>query len=91
MGYFLDIRVGIVLIPILFSVAVAIFWLSKWGVLNWDKQVAPGIPTLENDMVMEGNERAYPVFTVRWLAVNALAIPTVFFLGAIGAMQFVRR
>ena len=35
--------------------------------------------------------RAYPVFTVRWLAVNALGIPTVFFLGAIAAMQFIRR
>jgi|TARA_B100000131_G_scaffold292547_1_gene307140 photosystem II cytochrome b559 subunit beta len=35
--------------------------------------------------------RAYPIFTVRWLAVHALAIPTVFFLGAIAAMQFIRR
>ena len=35
--------------------------------------------------------RPYPVFTVRWLAVNALGIPTVFFLGAITAMQFIRR
>ena len=35
--------------------------------------------------------RAYPVFTVRWIAVNALGIPTVFFLGAIAAMQFIRR
>ena len=23
----------------------------------------------------------YPIFTVRWLAVHALAVPTVFFLG----------
>ena len=30
----------------------------------------------------------YPVFTVRTAAVNALGIPTVFFLGAILAMQF---
>ena len=35
--------------------------------------------------------RVYPIFTVRWLAVHALAVPTVFFLGAIAAMQFVRR
>lgn len=35
--------------------------------------------------------RAYPIFTVRWLAVHALAIPTVFFIGAIAAMQFIRR
>ena len=33
----------------------------------------------------------YPIFTVRWLAVHALAIPTVFFLGAITAMQFIER
>jgi len=33
----------------------------------------------------------YPVFTVRWLAVHTLAIPTVFFLGAIAAMQFIQR
>ena len=26
--------------------------------------------------------RVYPIFTVRWLAVHALAIPSVFFLGA---------
>ena len=31
----------------------------------------------------------YPVITVRWLAVHALAIPTVFFLGSISAMQFI--
>nr|YP_001019124.1 photosystem II protein VI [Chlorokybus atmophyticus]ABD62216.2 cytochrome b559 beta subunit of photosystem II [Chlorokybus atmophyticus]WKT05692.1 cytochrome b559 beta subunit of photosystem II [Chlorokybus atmophyticus] len=33
----------------------------------------------------------YPIFTVRWLAVHALAVPTVFFLGAISAMQFIQR
>ncbi len=32
----------------------------------------------------------YPVFTVRWLAVHALGVPTVFFIGAIAAMQFIR-
>nr|YP_009519089.1 photosystem II cytochrome b559 beta subunit [Callipsygma wilsonis]AYC65041.1 photosystem II cytochrome b559 beta subunit [Callipsygma wilsonis] len=33
----------------------------------------------------------YPIFTVRWLAVHGLAIPTIFFLGAITAMQFIVR
>ncbi|NJL86505.1 MAG: cytochrome b559 subunit beta [Leptolyngbyaceae cyanobacterium SM1_1_3] len=33
----------------------------------------------------------YPIFTVRWLSVHALAVPAVFFLGAIAAMQFVQR
>ena len=36
-------------------------------------------------------EIAYPIFTIRWLAVHTLAIPTVFFLGAIAAMQFIQR
>ena len=35
--------------------------------------------------------RNSPIFTVRWLSVHALGIPTVFFLGALAAMQFVRR
>jgi photosystem II cytochrome b559 subunit beta len=35
--------------------------------------------------------RNYPIFTVRWASVHALGIPTVFFLGALAAMQFVRR
>ncbi|MCP9775800.1 cytochrome b559 subunit beta [Cyanobium sp. HWJ4-Hawea] len=35
--------------------------------------------------------RNYPIFTVRWLSIHALGIPTVFFLGALAAMQFVRR
>jgi photosystem II cytochrome b559 subunit beta len=33
----------------------------------------------------------YPIFTVRWVSVHALAVPTVFFLGAITAMQFIQR
>merc|ERR1719215_1501333 len=28
---------------------------------------------------------AYPIFTFRWLAIHALTIPTVFFLGAISS------
>lgn len=33
----------------------------------------------------------YPIFTIRWLAIHTLAVPSVFFLGAIAAMQFVQR
>ncbi|MBW4513210.1 MAG: cytochrome b559 subunit beta [Scytonematopsis contorta HA4267-MV1] len=33
----------------------------------------------------------YPIFTVRWLAVHTLGVPTLFFLGAIAAMQFTQR
>ena len=35
--------------------------------------------------------RNYPIFTVRWLSIHALGVHTVFFLGALAAMQFVRR
>ncbi|MGD1906430.1 MAG: cytochrome b559 subunit beta [Leptolyngbyaceae cyanobacterium] len=41
--------------------------------------------------VNRSSEINYPIFTVRWLAVHTLAIPTVFFLGAIAAMQFIQR
>lgn len=34
---------------------------------------------------------SYPIFTIRWVAVHTLAVPTVFFLGAIAAMQFIQR
>ena len=38
------------------------------------------------------NQRvAYPIFTFRWLAIHGLAVPTVFFLGSITAMQFIQR
>ncbi|TVP66460.1 MAG: cytochrome b559 subunit beta [Nodularia sp. (in: Bacteria)] len=33
----------------------------------------------------------YPIFTVRWLAIHTLGVPSVFFLGAIAAMQFIQR
>nr|AYQ94194.1 photosystem II protein VI [Borodinellopsis texensis] len=33
----------------------------------------------------------YPIFTVRWLSIHALAVPTIFFLGAITSMQFIQR
>lgn len=38
-----------------------------------------------------GELRYYPIFTVRWLSIHALAVPTVFFLGCITAMQFIQR
>jgi photosystem II cytochrome b559 subunit beta len=34
---------------------------------------------------------AYPIFTFRWLAIHALAVPTIFFLGSITSMQFIQR
>jgi len=33
----------------------------------------------------------YPIFTFRWLAVHALSVPTIFFIGSITAMQFIQR
>ncbi len=88
----------LVVAPIIFSALFTLFWLSRWGVLDWSDQVLPGFPNLQNyqnwedtALVSKGRpERGYPVFTVRTLAVNALGIPTVFFLGAISAMQFIR-
>ena len=96
----MDFRLFVVLTPIIFSLVFTVFWLTKWDVLKWDSKTAPGVPTLENYQVWEDTavvatqgrpDRGYPVFTVRTLAVNALGIPTVFFLGAIFAMQFIRR
>jgi photosystem II cytochrome b559 subunit beta len=34
---------------------------------------------------------SYPVFTFRWLAIHTLGVPSVFFVGAIAAMQFLSR
>ena len=33
----------------------------------------------------------YPTYTVRWLSIHALGVPTVWLLGAIGSMQFIQR
>ena len=33
----------------------------------------------------------YPIYTVRWLSIHALGIPSVWFLGAIASMQFITR
>ena len=96
----MDFRLLLVLAPVLFSIAFTGFWLTQWDVLKWDSKVAPGVPTIQNEQVWEDTaivasagrpSGGYPVFTVRTLAVNALGIPTVFFLGAIFAMQFIRR
>jgi len=40
---------------------------------------------------MATTPRNYPIFTVLWLALHTLGIPTVFFLAALAAMQFIRR
>ena len=34
---------------------------------------------------------AEPIFTIRWLAVHGLAVPTVGFIGAITSMQISQR
>nr|ALO21650.1 cytochrome b559 beta subunit of photosystem II [Stephanosphaera pluvialis] len=51
--------------------------------------------TLLNPFIMTTRKSAevntYPIFTVRWLAIHALAVPTIFFLGSITAMQFIQR
>jgi photosystem II cytochrome b559 subunit beta len=38
-----------------------------------------------------GEVITYPIFTVRWVSIHALAVPAIFFLGAITAMQFIQR
>ena len=42
-------------------------------------------------MTTRKSSYTYPIFTVRWLTIHALAVPTVFFLGSITAMQFIQR
>ena len=93
------IKILIVIAPVLIASLSTVFWLSYWGVLKWNDGVLPGVASLENYQDWEDSgivpdnrpKGGYPVFTVRTLAVNALGIPTVFFLGAIFAMQFIRR
>jgi len=89
------LKLLLVLSPVIFTLAFADYWLRRWGVFVWDNG-----PTIQNEQVWEDTAivtdkgrpaGGYPVFTVRTLAVNALGIPTVFFLGAIFAMQFIRR
>tara|TARA_B100001250_G_C19780970_1_gene781857 strand:- start:1496 stop:1801 length:306 start_codon:yes stop_codon:yes gene_type:complete len=94
------LKILLVLSPIIISGVTTVFWLSKWEVLQWNKTAVPGVPSIDNYQVWEDTaivpttgrpKDGYPVFTVRTLAVNLLGIPTVFFLGAIFAMQFIRR
>lgn len=47
--------------------------------------------SLLNNNMTTNKAITYPIFTFRWLAVHALAIPTVFFIGSISAMQFIQR
>lgn len=49
------------------------------------------IPNYSHKMTTKKTIYNYPIFTVRWLSIHALAVPTVFFLGAITAMQFIQR
>ncbi|MBF2002161.1 MAG: cytochrome b559 subunit beta [Synechococcales cyanobacterium M58_A2018_015] len=39
----------------------------------------------------QSTQPEYPIYTIRWLAIHALGVPTVWFLGAIAAMQFISR
>ena len=43
------------------------------------------------NIIKESKPVVYPIFTFRWLAVHALAVPTVFFIGSITSMQFIQR
>ena len=84
----------IVLAPVLIAIVSTIFWLSFWGVFKIENGISlENYQDWEDSGIIPENRPAggYPVFTVRTLAVNALGIPTVFFLGAIFAMQFIRR
>ena len=91
-------KVVLVFAPILFAVVSTSFWMTRWGIIAWGKGVL-GLPVIRNRKEWiesslsdyERPEEAYPVITIRTLAVNALGIPTVFFLGALAAMQFIRR
>ena len=88
------IKTLIVLSPILIATVSTIAWLSVWGVFKFDNGISlENYQEWEDSGIIPDNrpKGGYPVFTVRTLAVNALGIPSVFFLGAIFAMQFIRR
>ncbi|KAL4023271.1 hypothetical protein IC575_017023 [Cucumis melo] len=36
-------------------------------------------------------DKTYPIFTMRWLTIHRLAVPTVSFLGPVSAMQFIQK
>ena len=94
----MDFRVLLVIAPIVVAWIFTVFWLGKWDVFRLTplglpkKDLAPfqNYQVWEDSSIINKNrpEEGYPVFTVRTAAVNALGIPTVFFLGAILAMQF---
>ncbi len=95
----MDFRVVLVITPIIFAWIFTVFWLGKWDVFRLSPVGTPkaGVAPFKNYQVWEDSaivpntgrpKEGYPVFTVRTLAVNAIGIPTVFFLGAIMAMQF---
>ena len=95
----MDFRFLIVGAPFLIAFFYTLFWLNKWGAFNSTNNNLPkrGVAPFKNYQVWEDSAivpntgrpaEGYPVFTVRTAAVNALGIPTVFFLGAILAMQF---
>tara|TARA_B100000700_G_C15047466_1_gene858625 strand:+ start:3576 stop:3875 length:300 start_codon:yes stop_codon:yes gene_type:complete len=98
----MDFRLVLVITPFVIAWVFTMFWLGKWGVFNLTPLGTPknGVAPFKNYQVWEDSaivpssgrpKEGYPVFTVRTLAVNALGIPTVFFLGAIFAMQFLPR
>ena len=49
------------------------------------------LPTFIMTTKKAAEVNTYPIFTFRWLAIHGIAVPTVFFLGAITAMQFIQR
>lgn len=96
----MDFRVVLVIAPLVIAWISTVYWLGKWDVFRLSPLglPKPGVAPFKNYQVWDDTalvpdskrpEQGYPVFTVRTLAVNALGIPTVFFIGAILAMQFI--
>lgn len=46
---------------------------------------------MDSSSVNKSQEPEYPIYTVRFLSVHALGVPSVWFLGAIASMQFIGR
>ena len=46
---------------------------------------------MTSNLANQAQQPEYPIYTIRWLAIHALGVPTVWFLGAIAAMQFITR
>ena len=46
---------------------------------------------MNSNTMVKKEDVEYPIYTIRFLAVHALGVPTVWFLGAITAMQFIGR